>query len=106
MFALRARQFPAPSLTVFVALQTLDILTTLIGLRMGAGESSFFLARLMRMGPVAGLLISKLFAVFLIAAALRMRRPRIVVFVNFWFAAVVTWNLAMILVVQSRGLRA
>jgi Domain of unknown function (DUF5658) len=102
MFALRPREFPAPSLTVFVALQTLDILTTLIGLRMGAGESSFFLARLMQTGPVAALLISKLFAVFLVAAALRLHRPRIVVFVNFWFAVVVTWNLGMIV---TAGLR-
>lgn len=68
---------------------------------MGAGESSLFLARLMRMGPVAALLISKIFAVLLVAAALRMRRPRIVVFVNYWFAAIVTWNLGMILLAQT-----
>jgi hypothetical protein len=103
MFALRQREFPAPSLTVFVALQVLDILTTLIGLQMGAGESSIFLARLMRLGPVGALLISKLFAAFLVTAALRMNRPRIVVFLNFWFAAVVTWNLAMIV---TAGVRA
>jgi hypothetical protein len=30
------RAFPAPSLTVFVILQVLDIFTTLVGLRMGA----------------------------------------------------------------------
>jgi hypothetical protein len=104
MFALRPRPFPAPSLTVFVALQTLDILTTLIGLHLGAGESSVFLARLMRMGPVAALLISKLFAVFLVAAALRLQRPRIVVFINYWFSAVVTWNLA-VLVTEAHRLR-
>jgi hypothetical protein len=104
MFALRPRQFPAPSLTLFVALQTLDILTTIMGLRMGAGESSIFLARLMQMGPMTALLISKIFAVFLVAAALRMQRPRIVVFLNFWFAAVVTWNLGLILLAQGRVL--
>ena len=97
MFALRPREFPAPSLTVFVALQVLDILTTLLGLRLGADESSLFLARLMQVGPFAALLISKLFAVFLVAAALRLQRPRIVVFVNYWFAAIVSWNLLMIL---------
>lgn len=104
MFALPRREFPAPSLTVFVVLQVLDILTTLMGLRMGASESSIFLARLMEVGPVAALLISKLFAVFLVAAALKLRRPRIVVFLNFWFAAVVTWNLGMIVTagMQSR----
>jgi hypothetical protein len=91
------RQFPAPSLIAFVALQVLDILTTLIGMAMGAQEGSMFLGRLMRAGPVAALLISKILAVFLVAVALRFKRPRIVVFLNFWFAAVVTWNLAIIL---------
>jgi hypothetical protein len=103
MFALRRRDFPAPSLTVFVALQVLDVLTTLIGLRMGAGESSFFLSRLMQMGPFGALLVAKLFAAFLVAAALWLQRPRIVVFLNFWFAAVVTWNLVMIV---TAGMRA
>jgi hypothetical protein len=90
------KEFPAPSLTLFVALQVLDIFTTIIGLHLGAAESSAFISRLMQVGPVAALLIAKLFAVMLVAIALRMQRLRLVVFLNFWFAAVVTWNLAMI----------
>ena len=96
------REFPAPSLSLFVALQMLDVLTTIIGLRMGAGESSAFIGRLMNVDPMAALLVSKLFAVALVAVALRMRRPRAVVFLNFWFAAIVTWNLAMILITGLR----
>lgn len=94
------RPFPAPSLTVFLALQVLDILTTLLGLQVGAQESSIFLSRLMHIGPVAALLIAKIMAVALVAMAMRMKRPRVVVFLNYWFAAVVTWNLANILFVQ------
>lgn len=90
------REFPPASLTTFVVLQVLDILTTIMGLQMGAREASIFIGRLMQMGPVAALLIAKLFAVLLVAAAMRFRRPRVVVFLNFWFAAVVSWNLAMI----------
>jgi hypothetical protein len=97
MFDNWRREFPAPSLVAFVSLQTLDILTTLIGLRIGAAEGSFFLLRLMRLGPVAALLISKIFAVFLVTVALRMKRPRLVVFLNYWFLLVVGWNLYMIL---------
>jgi hypothetical protein len=93
MFANLRREFPAPSLIVFVSLQTLDILTTLIGLRVGASEGSIFISRLMRLGPVQALLISKIFAVFLVAAALRLRRPRLVVFLNYWFMVIVAWNL-------------
>ena len=94
------RGFPSPSLATFVALQTLDILTTLLGLEMGAEESSMFLGKLMSVGPVAALLIAKIIAVLLVTIAMKMKRPRIVVFLNFWFAAVVSWNLVIILVSQ------
>lgn len=93
---LASKEFPAPSLAVFVFLQALDVLTTLIGLRAGAQEASLFVGRLMNEGPVAGLLISKIFGVLLAAAALKFHRGRVIVFLNYWFALVVTWNLVMI----------
>ena len=96
----RHSNFPTPSLTVFVALQVLDILTTILGLQMGAEEGSMFLGRLMRVGPVAALLIAKIIAVLLVTIALKFKRPRVVVFLNYWFAAVVSWNLAIILLTQ------
>ena len=91
------REFPAPSMTVFFSLQALDVVTTLIGLRVGASEASFFVGRLMQFGPVEALLISKTFAVLLGAAALRFHRPRVIVFLNYWFAVVITWNLITII---------
>lgn len=96
----RRTPFPTPSLTVFVALQVLDILTTLMGLQMGAQEGSMFLGRLMRAGPVAALLIAKIIAVLLVSVAIKFKRPRVVVFLNYWFTAVVTWNLVIILWTQ------
>ena len=99
------RPWPAPSLTVFIVLQVLDILTTLLGLELGAQESSMFLGRLMRAGPVAALLIAKITAVLLVAIALRFKRPRIIVFLNYWFAVVVSWNLAITLLTQLSVLR-
>jgi hypothetical protein len=94
------RGFPAPSMTVFFALQALDVLTTLIGLQIGAKEGTVFIARMLELGPLTGLLISKALALTLVAVAFRFKRPRVVVFLNFWFAAVVTWNLMMIVSVQ------
>jgi hypothetical protein len=94
------RPFPAPSLTVFIALQVLDMLTTLLGLELGAKEASFFLGNLMKVGPLAALLLAKIIAVLLIATAMKYKRPRVVVFLNYWFAAVVTWNLLMILTTE------
>ena len=91
------KQFPAPSLSVFVFLQVLDIITTLLGLELGAQESSMFLGRLMKAGPVAALLIAKIMAVALVAVALKFKRPRVIVFLNYWLALVVTWNLTIAL---------
>jgi len=91
------RQFPAPSLAVFFSLQALDVLTTMIGLRLGASEGSLFVGRLISLGPLPGLLLAKLFAVLLAMAAIRFKRQRVIVFLNYWFAAVVTWNLVTIL---------
>ena len=84
-------------MSVFFALQALDVLTTLIGLHLGAKEASLFVGQLLQIGPTAGLLISKCFAVILAAAALAFKRPRVVVFLNYWFAALIAWNLITIL---------
>jgi hypothetical protein len=85
-----------PSLSAFVFLQILDVLTTLIGLRLGAGEASAFIGRLMHLGIVPALMISKIIAVILVLLALKRGRPRIVALANLWFAGIVTWNLAQI----------
>jgi hypothetical protein len=96
------REFPAPSLAVFFSLQALDVLTTMIGLRLGASEASTFVGRLIRHGPLAGLLLAKCFAVLLVMAAIRYNRQRVIVFLNYWFAVVVTWNLMTILWAAAR----
>lgn len=98
MFANIRKEFPAPSMAVFFSLQALDVLTTLIGLRAGAQESSAFVGQLMRLGPVQALVISKIFAIILAAAALAFQRPRLIVFLNYWFTVLVSWNLLMVLV--------
>jgi hypothetical protein len=100
----RQAHFPAPSLTVFIALQVLDIFTTLLGLELGAREGSLFLGRLMRAGPLAALLIAKIIAILLVAMAMRFKRPRVVVFLNYWLAAVVSWNLVIIMMSQLAAL--
>ena len=85
-----------PSIALFLFLQVLDVLTTLIGLHVGAQEGSSFIGKLLRMGPVSGLVISKIIAAGLAAVAVFLNRKRVLVFLNFWFAAVVTWNLIAI----------
>lgn len=84
-------------MAVFFSLQALDVLTTLIGLRLGAGEASFFVARMISLGPLVGLLLAKTFALILVAAAIGFKRTRVIVFLNYWFALIITWNLVTIL---------
>jgi len=87
---------------VFLGLQILDVLTTVVGLHLGAHEGSSFIGHLLRTGPLSGLIISKILAAGLAAFAIFLNRKRLLVFLNYWFAAVVLWNLAAIFL-QSAG---
>ena len=86
-----------PLLVTFVVLQSLDVLTTLMGLKMGAVESSTFIGGVMsHFGAVPGLLVSKLIASLILVGAMRLGRSHLIVFVNCWFTCIVSWNLLMI----------
>ncbi|HTQ56699.1 MAG TPA: DUF5658 family protein [Bryobacteraceae bacterium] len=91
-----SREFPSSTLALFLGLQILDVATTMIGLHFGAREGSGFIGRLLQAGPLTGLLISKILAAGLAAIAVFMHKKRVLVFLNFWFAAVVGWNLVAI----------
>ena len=78
---------------VFLYLQVLDILSTLIGFSLGNGEASPFVRLMVRWGPVYGLVLSKIVAVGLASACLLMGRRHLLLWINYWYAAVVAWNL-------------
>jgi hypothetical protein len=85
------------SLQIFLYLQVLDVLTTWLGFRHGLGEASPFIQFLMRAGPLAGLLASKVVAVGLGALCVWRRRFSVILIINYWYAGLVVWNLALIL---------
>lgn len=82
---------------VFAYLQLLDVLTTLLGLRMGAQEASPIVRLLVSAHPLAGLAISKAAAFLLAALALWTGRFRVIRWINYWFAALVVWNFCVLL---------
>jgi uncharacterized protein DUF5658 len=84
------------SLQLFLCLQVLDILTTWLGFRLGLHEASPFIQVLMRMGPMAGLLASKAVALSLGGLCIWRQRLRVILWINYWYAALVIWNLALI----------
>ena len=82
-----------PMIWLFLYLQVLDVLTTLLGFSIGAGEGSPFVRLLVLWGPVAGLAASKLGAVALATACLWMRKQFLLRWINCWYAALVVWNI-------------
>lgn len=84
------------SLVLFLYLQVLDVLTTLVGFSLGAGEASPFVGALIRWGPLTGTLASKLFAVVILATCLWLRKLYLVRWINVWYAALAVWNLCIV----------
>jgi hypothetical protein len=91
-------------LQVFLYLQLLDFLTTILGFRLGLSEASPFVRILTEIGPALGVALSKLIAVTLAAACLWLNRARVLKWINYWYAALVLWNLSLIvLAVTAAG---
>jgi hypothetical protein len=85
------------ALHVFMYLQLLDFITTLVGFRVGAAEASPFVAGLIHLSSAElGVGISKLVAVALGAVCVFTRRPRMLGWINYWYGGVVIWNFLMI----------
>ena len=86
-------------LSVFLYLQVLDVLSTLIGFSLGNTEASPFVRLLIRWGPVAGLALSKAVAIGLAAVCFAFKRTALIRLINYWYAALVIWNLYTVLTV-------
>jgi uncharacterized membrane protein len=93
-----AAEVPVPSRSLFkkllhshwtfVALQGLDLLTTMVAFRMGAYEVNPLVAHLtVTFGRFRGVLISKL-----IAIGIAMGVRRLIWVVNVFYAVIVLWN--------------
>jgi hypothetical protein len=87
---------------IFIYLQLLDLLTTLIGLRLGALEGSPFIRLLMHAGPVAGVAISKLLALGLGALCIYCKKYRLMRLASYWYGFLVVWNLMVMLAAPGR----
>ena len=89
----------------FVLLQLADFATTMIALRMGGVEQNFLVSRLMAMGSVQGLILSKVVILAIAAGVLLARKHRVIRWANIVFGGVVLWNLLLIaaLALQSHG---
>jgi Domain of unknown function (DUF5658) len=82
---------------VFIYLQLLDLLTTLVGFKLGATEASPFIRMLMHVGPAAGVLASKLLALGLGAVCLYYKKTHLMRWVSYWYGGLIVWNLMVLL---------
>ena len=88
-----------PAIYIFVYLQLLDFLTTLVGFRLGASEASPFIAKLIHVSsPVMGVAASKVLGLAIGGLCIATNRARLVGWINYWYAGLVVWNLCMIMI--------
>lgn len=82
---------------IFIYLQLLDLLTTLVGFRLGAAEASPFIRMLMHAGPGMGVMLSKLLALGLGGLCVYLRKHHLIRWATYWYGGLVVWNLIVIL---------
>ena len=86
------------AIQVFVYLQVLDYLTTMVGFKIGAHEASPFVAKLIHTtSPALGVAASKVVGLAIGGLCVATNRAKLLSFANYWYAALVVWNLSMIL---------
>jgi hypothetical protein len=88
---------------IFIYLQLLDLLTTLVGFRLGAAEASPFIRMLMHAGPAAGVMASKVLALALGAFCVYVKKKHLIRWATYWYSALVVWNLMIMLVARHAG---
>ena len=82
---------------IFIYLQLLDLLTTLVGFKLGATEASPFIRMLMHAGPAFGVMASKVLALGLGAFCVYMRKQHLIRWATYWYSGLVVWNLIVML---------
>jgi hypothetical protein len=95
--AARVRQWGMREiLYLFIALQIADLLTTVLALKLGGVEKNVVVRVFMSVGTYAGLILSKLVVLSLALGFALRRKQATLRYANVVFAAIVAWNLAVI----------
>ena len=82
---------------VFIYLQLLDLLTTLLGFRLGAAEASPFIRLMMHAGPATAVIASKVLALGIGALCVYVNKSHVVRWISYWYGGLVIWNLMVML---------
>jgi hypothetical protein len=82
---------------IFIYLQLLDVLTTLVGFKMGASEASPFIRVLMHAGPAVGVVASKVVGLGIGAICVYSKKHHLIRWITYWYGGLVVWNLMVLL---------
>ena len=88
---------------IFVYLQLLDLLTTLLGFRLGVAEASPFVRLMMHAGPLNGVIASKVLALGFGAVCVYANKSHVVRWISYWYGGLVVWNLMVMLVAAGHA---
>jgi hypothetical protein len=92
-----------PAIHIFIYLQLLDFLTTMVGFKLGASEASPFITKLIHVStPALGVAAWKVVGLGIGGLCIAMNRVRLVGWINYWYAGVIVWNLCVILTAGQR----
>ena len=86
---------------VFIYLQLLDLLTTLVGFKLGAKEASPFIRMLMYAGPAAGVMVSKVLSLGLGGLCIYFKKEHLIRWISYWYGGLIVWNLMVLLASSS-----
>ena len=86
-----------PYVQIFVYMQLLDFLTTIVGFRVGAAEASPFIRLMMHFGPAAGVAMSKAVALGLGGLCVWLEKHYLLQWISYWYGGLVVWNLMILL---------
>jgi len=83
-------------LLLFVLLQVLDVVTTVVAITLGGSEMNPVVGQIMTIGPLSGLLFSKLIVVGLATAGAFLGKQRGIRVANIFFVCVIVWNFSIV----------
>jgi len=93
------------TIQIFIYLQLLDVLTTLVGFKLGASEASPFIRVLMHAGPAAGVVASKVLALGVGGICIYTRKHHLIRWITYWYGGLVVWNLMVLLATPGHLVR-
>jgi len=83
-------------LTLFIILQLMDFLTTLVAIAMGGAEQNPLVQAFFTLPPVYGLALSKLVVISIAVAGYYVGKHRGIRTANYAFSAIIIWNISII----------